>query len=807
MVLIMPLILYPSLGIGMAEMMLVYREQPRTVVILGEQHLPEPELLKGNQISGRWFEDPTNTKRLTVVTETQLTQIKTELESATNGEKIYLETEQQRIAELLENAHTLEAKQADLKTLEHQLFGLLSERKEAGLSTDYLKIEEALSDESSSTDDDPGLAKLRELQEQIDEARTDLASNFATSGIQVLVLVPDGFGQKIEQKSKQIANREQETEQSESSNHPDELILLHNNADQKSQMAYQRVKSAMASWENAILKKRLEIADLPESITAPVNPQSVDLASRQELSANVWGTMIPALVIIMTITGAFYPAVDLVAGEKERGTMETLLICPASRTEIVWGKFFTVLAFSIATAVLNLLSLGMTTQYMASMGQGGGAGKLSQFGVIAPPSFEAILWVILLLIPIAALYSALSFALATFARSSKEGQYYLTPMLAVSTGLTVFCASPAVEITPFYSIIPVIGVALLLKGLLSSPDHTTMLIYVVPVLITSTCYSLLALWWAIDQFGRESVLFRESERFSLKLWFLKLLREKEDVPSFAEATICFMLIMFLQFPFMSLLQKVTGSDAFINNPKLMLKMLMIQQLSIIAFPALIMGVMLTNSFRKTFRLYLPKLPFLAMGLLLPFCLHPLSLELSASLSWFFPPLPDQISEMLSMFGDPGIETWLLVLAFAVAPGICEEIAFRGFILSGLARHGRMGLSIVLSSIAFGVMHMIPAQVFNATLLGLVLGLLCVRSRSLLPGILFHIMYNSLAVLHGRFGEAFYNQLPAENSFFRLAPEGLRYEWPTLVITGILATGMIYWIYQKRRPPKQESLPN
>ena len=69
---------------------------------------------------------------------------------------------------------------------------------------------------------------------------------------------------------------------------------------------------------------------------------------------------------MMSLTGAFYPAVDLCAGEKERGTMETLLISPASRTEIVMGKFLTVMLASVMTAMLNLVSMGLTGMQMAS---------------------------------------------------------------------------------------------------------------------------------------------------------------------------------------------------------------------------------------------------------------------------------------------------------------------------------------------------------------------------------------------------------------------------------------------------------
>ena len=68
----------------------------------------------------------------------------------------------------------------------------------------------------------------------------------------------------------------------------------------------------------------------------------------------------PFLLLIWALTGAFYPAVDFCAGEKERGTLETLLTSPAERIEIVWGKLLTVMLFSMVTSVLNLLSMGIT---------------------------------------------------------------------------------------------------------------------------------------------------------------------------------------------------------------------------------------------------------------------------------------------------------------------------------------------------------------------------------------------------------------------------------------------------------------
>ncbi|MFO1094076.1 MAG: CPBP family intramembrane glutamic endopeptidase [Planctomycetaceae bacterium] len=160
--------------------------------------------------------------------------------------------------------------------------------------------------------------------------------------------------------------------------------------------------------------------------------------------------------------------------------------------------------------------------------------------------------------------------------------------------------------------------------------------------------------------------------------------------------------------------------------------------------------MLTTDFRRTLKLYWPRWSMLATGAVLACTLLPVSQELIRLLEgWFFPKLPEGAAKLLEALHDPTLSIWLPLFAFAVAPAICEELAFRGFILSGIQRTGRPWLPIVLSSVAFGVIHMIPQQVFNATLLGLVLGLLAVRSGSLLPGVLFHFIFNGAQVVMSR----------------------------------------------------------
>ena len=131
--------------------------------------------------------------------------------------------------------------------------------------------------------------------------------------------------------------------------------------DERSQITYLRVREVLARWKDRIVSGRLAARqEARELHRADPSPRPIDVASRDERGASVWARLFPFLLVMMSLTGAFYPAVDLCAGEKERGTMETLLISPASRGEIVMGKFLTVVLASMMTALLNLLSMGLT---------------------------------------------------------------------------------------------------------------------------------------------------------------------------------------------------------------------------------------------------------------------------------------------------------------------------------------------------------------------------------------------------------------------------------------------------------------
>jgi len=806
MITVLPVLLYPMLGLGIVEMMLTFSEQQRVVVILNADDLPaSPELLDDTGIRKEWFDSgEAETSRLRVLTDRSTLPAATE-EGLEGDVDVPRNRRRGEVSdgELLSNARLLSTRLEKMRSLNQKALAVAEETAPA----------------TADIVDDPGSGAAKNATTaaetkasgntaaQIRTVQAEISHEFGVSGFQVLVIVPKGYRQALESMQAEINSNA--TAGDKNATRVPSILVVHNSADDKSMVAFGRVQKALQAWEDGIREQSFQKAALPLELQHPARLAWVEVAMEEQVAASVWSKLFPALLVIMALTGAFYPAIDLGAGEKERGTMETLLISPAKRVELVLGKFATIMLFSCATALLNLMSMGLTGQQMAAvMGDGATRSVSLDF-----PGFAPLMWLVILLLPLSALFSALCLALATFAKSTKEGQYYLTPLLMVVMGLTMFCLSPAVEMTPLYSIIPVVNVTLLLKGLLlNAPNSQNLVMYAVPVLISSIGYSALALWWAIELYNSEDVLFREAEKFDLRMWFRQMLRTKDAVPAFPEAVFCFILILMLQFVAMTYMKP----DLNVDDPgRMMMRLIVVQQLTMVACPAVFMGVLLTTSLRATFRLRRPTLTAMGLGIGLAFIAHPLSVELSQFLvdHQVFPELPESARQVMALMKSGDRPVWLLLMVFSVTPAICEELAFRGFILSGLARGGRLAIAVGISSLMFGIIHMIPQQAFNAALLGLVLGLLAIYSRSLFPAMAFHFFNNAIATLHAAEGGRFV----ADGVFFSRDADGfLRYESPLLILCGVAGMLMILHMIKivmreqdaKRRgliPPFQENL--
>jgi sodium transport system permease protein len=566
--------------------------------------------------------------------------------------------------------------------------------------------------------------------------------------------------------------------------HSEQIPIAYESTNEQSQNTYLRVREVLSRWKENIVSGRLEKDKKPESYTEPIQTKAVDVAPEERQGSNVWAKLFPFLLVMMSLTGAFYPAVDLCAGEKERGTMETLLISPASRAEIVMGKFLTVVLASMMTALLNIVSMGLTGLQLAhhagSVASGGGKTTAT---VMAPPTLTSVFWMVLLLIPLSVFFSALCLALAVLARSMKEGQYYMTPLYLVCLPLIFLTLLPGIELNLFYSLVPVTGVSLLLRALILGDYHIAGRFFL-PVLIPTVLYGLVALRWAVDQFQREDVLFREAERFDLRIWVRHLFRDKEPTPTAGEAVFCFALMLTLAW---FSIQYTTALSLPVGMAVL--------QVGLVLAPPLAMALLLTSDPRRTLRLYWPQAKFLGAGVALALALNPLVNELRPIVEQLFP-ISGTVKELLEQMMQKMPSLGTSVLLLAALPAVCEEVAFRGYILSGLERHHRTRSAILLSALLFGFLHVLLSlfqQLFNATLLGIVLGLLAVRSKSILPGIIFHFLNNALAVVMAH--------VVADPRGRQIAvwlyrnPAATLYHWWIVALGVVASSVLLVWLWQ------------
>jgi sodium transport system permease protein len=220
---------------------------------------------------------------------------------------------------------------------------------------------------------------------------------------------------------------------------------------------------------------------------------------REVLGERVGG-MLPYLFIIFCFMGALYPAIDLGAGEKERGTLETLLLAPIPRYQIVLGKFFVIFTTGVTAALLCLTSLGVM---LAAKGQEI-TGELGE--VIASVSVVDLVLIAAMLIPTAAMFAALLLSVSIYAKSFKEASAYCGPLNFLVIVPALIAMLPIVKLDWYWAMVPITNISLAIKELIKGTMNYEMLI---AILGSSVIIAGAFLFFCTRWFEREAVLFRE----------------------------------------------------------------------------------------------------------------------------------------------------------------------------------------------------------------------------------------------------------------------------------------------------------
>ncbi len=514
------------------------------------------------------------------------------------------------------------------------------------------------------------------------------------------------------------------------------LALVQDDANRHADEVTAAVLAAVRGYSDKLVARRLAAAHLPPTTAYPLQQQVLGVAPRAEALRTHLSSMLPLLLVVLAASGAFFPRpLDLLSGERERGTLESLLSFPVRRRDIFLGKLLVACTAAAASVLLNLISVG-TTVVVFGHHLAGSHGEVIS-GLFSLSAGTLVLCAIVLL-PLTVTLAATALATTGLASTAKEAQNYLTPFFLVVFVLAMVCVIPGTKPSVLLDLVPVVGPVLTLKESLQA-EHLPW------VHLGVTTLASLALAWVVvgwstrlleDEHFRYPTLVRAGwGRF--RRWGVapEAAGGLEAMALYAVAVGLYLLLTLL-----------------CGNLPIALR-IAVPLLGFVAV-ALVHNYLGAYRLRTNLSLRLPGPRSLLCGLGLVPCAIILSIALQALYTQLFG------SEHLE--GSEKLETLLsefrardgmlaVVAVVGLLPGLCEEIFFRGSMLSGLRRGiGPIG-AICVSSFLFAATHGEPDRFLPQMMLGVMLAVLVVRTGSVIPGMMVHALYNAAVVLLDAYG--------------------------------------------------------
>ncbi len=454
----------------------------------------------------------------------------------------------------------------------------------------------------------------------------------------------------------------------------------------------------------------------------PIDIAIEDRSSNEESAGSLMGTIVPFMLVVSLLMGTMYPAIDTTAGERERGTLETVLTLPVTNQEIFFSKFLAVATIGIVSAILNLVSMGGIGVYMFKLMQGmgmDGGVNMSQF-------VPAIIIGVMCVLAFAIFISAISMCVCVFAKSYKEANNYITPLTLVVMFASMISMIPNVSLSSNIALMPVANVCLLIRDLLAFKFEFGAISI---VLISNILYGMLSVMFLGKIYNSEAILFSDGST-SVQIFERRSNMKKGGVPAFGD--------MWLVLAVTLLMMIYVGGLVQVDNMKLGV---IATQLIVLLIP-LLASIYTKKDLKKTFKLKLPKVKFVFGGVLIIIGAMLVGMILTGIAGTIFKNSATEMTESMNyIMGDNFLLALLLV---ALLPAICEEMMFRGFVFSTFSNKLSFGKAAIISGVIFGAYHMNLTQFFATSLLGIAICYVAYKSESLLPGIIMHFTNNMIA---------------------------------------------------------------
>lgn len=499
-----------------------------------------------------------------------------------------------------------------------------------------------------------------------------------------------------------------------------------------SNYAADRVSDFLKAYSEDVSRDMIEgynrIADVEmdaDSILSPIAVTFMDNSTNEETAGSLMASVLPFLLVVSLLMGTMYPAIDTTAGERERGTLETLLTLPVSNTEIIVSKFLVVATIGIISSLLNIISLGGVGVYMYNMAsnymQNTGGVRLSRF---APVIFICILCIFAFAIFI----SAVSMCVTAFAKSYKEANNYITPLSLVVMFASFVSFIPNVKLSNNVALIPVTNICLLIRDLLTFDFNATAVFI---VLISNVLYGIIAILLLGKIYNSESVLFGESAG-GVQIFERRKNLKSGGVPELGDVVLVLAITLVAMIYIGGAIQIKLGYYGVLGT-----------QFIVLLIP-LAAAIYTKKDLNKTFKLRKCSLKYVAGGIFLIIGAIIIGVFLSSIMSAIFPESAADASELQnSLIGD---NIWSMLLVVAIIPAFCEEMMFRGYVFTAFEKKFRAITAILISSALFGIYHMSIVRFVTTAFLGCVICYAAHKSGSIIPGMIMHFTNNAVSCI-------------------------------------------------------------
>ena len=260
-----------------------------------------------------------------------------------------------------------------------------------------------------------------------------------------------------------------------------------------------RIQAALDIYKEKIIAERLTQLNVDGQILEPINITNIDMATAKETLGKAVGGFIPYVLVMFIFLGAMYPAIDLGAGEKERGSLETLLSSPATKFEITMGKLLVVSLTGIVSGLVSVLGISSSLFFIDKIP------VQIQETILELINPFMIFSIIILMIPIAIFFASMLLSISFYARSFKEAQSLMGPLNMVIIVPLFLSLGPGMEMDHATALMPLINVGLLTKEILAGSVE---LIYFIETLFSLLFCAAIGIWFSVFWFKKENTIFR-----------------------------------------------------------------------------------------------------------------------------------------------------------------------------------------------------------------------------------------------------------------------------------------------------------